>query len=168
MWNPITIGLILMCLAMLAMTLVLVYRFAREGSRPVWYKDPMIIAVTVHTVAVISGFLIAGETFFGVLYYVDLPAVYAAFPFLLLTVPFGDTVSVTKWVILFVLLGGFQWFVFVGLIVKVAKQKDLRWKIVPPWRWQPPRPAGHCQQCGYNLTGNVSGRCPECGKKITP
>jgi hypothetical protein len=21
----------------------------------------------------------------------------------------------------------------------------------------------HCQNCGYNLTGNVSGRCPECG-----
>ncbi len=24
-------------------------------------------------------------------------------------------------------------------------------------------PPGHCQKCGYNLTGNVSGRCPECG-----
>jgi len=27
-------------------------------------------------------------------------------------------------------------------------------------------PAGHCQKCGYNLTGNVSGRCPECGETI--
>ena len=26
-------------------------------------------------------------------------------------------------------------------------------------------PRGHCQRCGYNLTGNVSGRCPECGHK---
>ena len=25
-------------------------------------------------------------------------------------------------------------------------------------------PPGHCQKCGYNLTGNVSGRCPECGE----
>ena len=25
-------------------------------------------------------------------------------------------------------------------------------------------PPGHCQKCGYDLTGNVSGRCPECGK----
>ncbi len=25
-------------------------------------------------------------------------------------------------------------------------------------------PPGHCQTCGYNLTGNVSGKCPECGK----
>jgi len=24
-------------------------------------------------------------------------------------------------------------------------------------------PGGHCQRCGYNLTGNVSGVCPECG-----
>jgi len=27
-------------------------------------------------------------------------------------------------------------------------------------------PPGRCQRCGYNLTGNVSGTCPECGKKI--
>ncbi|MCO6438197.1 MAG: hypothetical protein J5J06_13975 [Phycisphaerae bacterium] len=24
---------------------------------------------------------------------------------------------------------------------------------------------GHCK-CGYNLTGNVSGRCPECGREV--
>lgn len=23
---------------------------------------------------------------------------------------------------------------------------------------------GHCRKCGYNLTGNESGRCPECGQ----
>ena len=27
-------------------------------------------------------------------------------------------------------------------------------------------PPGHCQKCGYNLTGNVSGICPECGGKV--
>ncbi len=27
-------------------------------------------------------------------------------------------------------------------------------------------PPGHCQKCGYNLTGNVSGVCPECGGRI--
>ena len=27
-------------------------------------------------------------------------------------------------------------------------------------------PIGQCQQCGYDLTGNVSGRCPECGRTI--
>lgn len=31
--------------------------------------------------------------------------------------------------------------------------------------WKVPRgfPDGHCQSCGYNLTGNESGICPECG-----
>ena len=28
------------------------------------------------------------------------------------------------------------------------------------------RKRGLCVQCGYNLTGNVSGRCPECGMQI--
>lgn len=27
-------------------------------------------------------------------------------------------------------------------------------------------PPGHCLTCGYNLTGNISGRCPECGTPI--
>jgi hypothetical protein len=34
------------------------------------------------------------------------------------------------------------------------------------WLWWRDRrriPAGHCRKCGYDLTGNVSGRCPECG-----
>lgn len=26
----------------------------------------------------------------------------------------------------------------------------------------------HCHQCGYNLTGNASGRCPECGSVELP
>ena len=26
---------------------------------------------------------------------------------------------------------------------------------------------GYCLTCGYNLTGNISGVCPECGTKIT-
>jgi len=29
-------------------------------------------------------------------------------------------------------------------------------------------PRGTCSKCGYNLTGNVSGRCPECGKETEP
>lgn len=27
---------------------------------------------------------------------------------------------------------------------------------------------GYCQNCGYDLTGNVSGICPECGRAIPP
>jgi hypothetical protein len=27
---------------------------------------------------------------------------------------------------------------------------------------------GICASCGYNLTGNTSGICPECGRRATP
>jgi hypothetical protein len=32
------------------------------------------------------------------------------------------------------------------------------------WRSGRRTPGGHCEKCGYDLTGNVSGRCPECGE----
>jgi hypothetical protein len=37
------------------------------------------------------------------------------------------------------------------------------------WLWHRDRriPPGHCRKCGYNLTGNVSGRCPECGTPMS-
>ena len=34
------------------------------------------------------------------------------------------------------------------------------------WRADRPIPPGHCQKCGYNHTGNISGVCPECGEKM--
>lgn len=33
-------------------------------------------------------------------------------------------------------------------------------------RWRHRMPPGTCTKCGYDLTGNVSGRCPECGAPI--
>jgi hypothetical protein len=35
--------------------------------------------------------------------------------------------------------------------------------VMLPRRYRKP---GHCTRCGYNLTGNVSGVCPECGLAI--
>ncbi len=29
-------------------------------------------------------------------------------------------------------------------------------------------PSGYCKKCGYDLTGNVSGVCPECGEMVPP
>ena len=34
------------------------------------------------------------------------------------------------------------------------------------WRDRHRIPSGHCQNCGYDLTGNLSGICPECGVKV--
>ena len=34
------------------------------------------------------------------------------------------------------------------------------------WRSDRRPRAGHCERCGYNLTGNVSGICSECGTRI--
>lgn len=31
----------------------------------------------------------------------------------------------------------------------------------------PPILPNHCKTCGYNLTGNVSGKCSECGTAIS-
>lgn len=36
------------------------------------------------------------------------------------------------------------------------------------WRSSRRTPPHCCQQCGYNLTGNESGVCPECGTEIKP
>jgi hypothetical protein len=47
----------------------------------------------------------------------------------------------------------------IGLTVTTA------WAI---WITRPRHPPSDCcQTCGYNLTGNVSGVCPECGTKFT-
>jgi drug/metabolite transporter (DMT)-like permease len=47
-------------------------------------------------------------------------------------------------------------FLVTGAVSVVA---GLLMKAVPPPRFAP----GLCQACGYNLRGNTSGRCPECG-----
>ena len=49
-----------------------------------------------------------------------------------------------------------HWFVLLILAVPMA----YLW-----WRDRRP-PPGHCRACGYDLTGNVSGICPECGEKV--
>jgi hypothetical protein len=53
----------------------------------------------------------------------------------------------------------FPWPLPVGVPLLIVLY-DIRLKRSPRY------PNGHCQTCGYNLTGNVSGRCSECGSQI--
>ncbi len=34
------------------------------------------------------------------------------------------------------------------------------------WQLDHRVPPGYCKKCGYDLTGNVSGICPECGTPV--
>jgi hypothetical protein len=43
----------------------------------------------------------------------------------------------------------------------VAAPTALLW-----WKGRRRIPRGHCWKCGYDLTGNVSGRCPERGEAV--
>ena len=58
-------------------------------------------------------------------------------------------VCVPLWMI-FILFAGYP---TVAFIQSPARQWVRRWR-------------GLCVACGYNLTGNVSGTCPECGTKV--
>ncbi len=49
----------------------------------------------------------------------------------------------------------------------VAVMLGLPPDVILVWRWRAGRVRpGHCNHCGYNLTGNVSGVCPECGTAL--
>jgi hypothetical protein len=71
---------------------------------------------------------------------------------------------------------GTEWFIIreccimvVGMMLACLYAAVLRhrWPQIQVWwvKWRTP-PEGHCRNCGYNLTGNVSGICPECGERI--
>ena len=49
---------------------------------------------------------------------------------------------------------------------KIAAALTLSMPFFLKWKRRPRYPVGHCQVCGYNLFGNVSGICPECGSAI--
>ncbi len=60
-------------------------------------------------------------------------------------------------------VGGLIWAIYIPMWLVISA-------IAPPvafsfWRDRKPR-VGHCIECSYNLTGTMSGSCPECGKPI--
>ena len=54
-----------------------------------------------------------------------------------------------------------------GLVFGILAWVLLSGATVIRMRYWPLYPSGHCAHCGYNLTGNVSGACPECGTAFT-
>ena len=56
------------------------------------------------------------------------------------------------------------WLIADGLTVLTLAAPGLVVAVVIAVRGAVPRhPPGRCQRCGYDLTGNMSGVCPECG-----
>jgi hypothetical protein len=51
-----------------------------------------------------------------------------------------------------------RWFFFFLGILAFAQ-----FRLQIPRRYIPAELPNHCRGCGYDLTGNVSGTCPECG-----
>ena len=77
------------------------------------------------------------------------------------------------WVLFVFVLGFLQRFVFpstpmIFLMLGVAPFFAIVLVVLIIW-WRRTKlpPPGHCHKCGYDLTGNTSGRCPECGESIT-
>ena len=56
-----------------------------------------------------------------------------------------------------------KWFGLLVCVVIAAGAVAADLPTIILWRRDRRPPEGHCQTCGYNLTGNTSGRCPECG-----
>lgn len=54
------------------------------------------------------------------------------------------------------------WYFPLGMpvVVLVALSSFILWKTRRPF------PEGHCRRCGYDLRGNESGRCSECGAGV--
>ena len=144
--------------------------------RQSWHKDPRWIAVLLHTGLV----LVAGLSLSD--YWNFTLPVLGWLPVLLLDFPLGwlghlllgsgcflverlsgvpdprvldfSTVGVLLRGICIGLFGGIQWFYNVSLVLWIARAP---WRTREPWS---------CVKCEYNLTGNVSGVCPECGTPV--
>ncbi len=65
--------------------------------------------------------------------------------------------------------GSLQAYIFFSLNAGLTVTCLILLLIMPVWRITHRKPpAGYCQNCNYDLTGNKSGTCPECGEKIQP
>ncbi len=56
---------------------------------------------------------------------------------------------------------------WITLLLSLLFPSYALWRFLRGPRYHPPLPPdGRCAYCDYDLTGNVSGVCPECGNQI--
>ena len=57
-------------------------------------------------------------------------------------------------------------FHLVALLTSLAPFFGVIWSYIYVSRYNLRIPWVHCRTCGYDLTGNTSGTCPECGREV--
>lgn len=138
-------------------------RGSLAGVRRPWFRDPRFLAVAAHTVFVgIFALSVAltppsaaptfgslAPCFMAALGVLDLPAAGVGMALDEFLLP-GFANDFRVFAVELTILGGMQWFL-VGWII--ARSRARKRKLDP----------NACVGCGYDLTGNLSGRCPECG-----
>ena len=63
--------------------------------------------------------------------------------------------ELVRGIVILIVLPAIVWFVKSILADLKARRRERR------------QETGHCVNCDYDLTGNSSGRCPECGREIS-
>ncbi len=132
-----------------------------------WYFDPRFIVFVAHTALIAAFFLsvvvglhfseglIVTPFFMCFIGLVDLPALGLLIPFERWAYP-GLSSDLRFAAIGLAVFGGAQWVAITHILV-----------VLQGGRRRVPDP-GKCRRCEYDLTGNVSGVCPECGTAIAP
>jgi hypothetical protein len=77
-----------------------------------------------------------------------------------------DGIATPKWLDPLGMVGELSVFFVTGTLTYAVAGLFVGWAGAKAWaRIGKRSSSGYCKHCGYCLTGNVSGVCPECGKK---
>ena len=124
------------------------------------FSDPRLIALLGHTAFILLFFLsvvlppptgpFVWPCFLALIGLLDLPVYGLMSPIEHWLLP-GVGKDLRVFVLFLLVLGGLQWVFFAHIFVIIQRRR------------RPPDP-NMCRRCEYDLTGNVSGVCPECGE----
>lgn len=139
-------------------------RAMKQSALQRWYTDSRVVVVLVHTLIVCATYYASrsqDDMFYGpFLCFLDFPAMFAWYYVMQgieLVVGQAHVETLLGYysqLFGLIILGGAQWYLIVA-VWGVAARRRREWRHI-----------GLCRNCRYNLTGNESGVCPECGTKI--